>query len=82
MPFGLKVPSKNTLIFSGVAGGIAGLIYTSNKNAQDTRNKLAQRVSFLADRPCGVHVNFFFFHTLLLIALLHCLIGLKIGNAP
>ncbi|KAI7891360.1 mitochondrial import inner membrane translocase subunit Tim54 [Mucor mucedo] len=46
MPFGLKVPSKNTLIFSGVAGGIA---------AQDARARLAQRVSFLADRPCGVH---------------------------
>ncbi|KAG2193289.1 hypothetical protein INT47_008650 [Mucor saturninus] len=55
MPFGLKVPSKNTLIFSGVAGGIAGLVYSSNKYAQDARTRLAQRVSFLADRPCGVH---------------------------
>ncbi|KAI7891463.1 mitochondrial import inner membrane translocase subunit Tim54 [Mucor mucedo] len=55
MPFGLKVPSKNTLIFSGVAGGIAGLVYSSNKYAQDARTRLSQRVSFLADRPCGVH---------------------------
>ncbi|KAG2191451.1 hypothetical protein INT47_012748, partial [Mucor saturninus] len=55
MPFGLKVPSKNTLIFSGVAGGLAGLVYSSNKYAQDARTRLAQRVSFLADRPCGVH---------------------------
>ncbi|KAG2199997.1 hypothetical protein INT47_000347 [Mucor saturninus] len=55
MPFGLKVPSKNTLIFSGVAGGIASLVYSSNKYAQDVRTRLAQRVSFLADRPCGVH---------------------------
>ncbi|KAI7873135.1 mitochondrial import inner membrane translocase subunit Tim54 [Mucor mucedo] len=55
MPFGLKVPSKNTLIFSGVAGGIAGLVYSSNKYAQDARTRFSQRVSFLADRPCGVH---------------------------
>ncbi|KAI7873148.1 mitochondrial import inner membrane translocase subunit Tim54, partial [Mucor mucedo] len=55
MPFGLKVPFKNTLIFSGVAGGIAGFVYSSNKYAQDARTRLAQRVSFLADRPCGVH---------------------------
>ncbi|KAG2192217.1 hypothetical protein INT47_006585, partial [Mucor saturninus] len=55
MPFGLKVPSKNTLISSGVAGGFAGLVYSSNKYAQDARTRLAQRVSFLADRPCGVH---------------------------
>ncbi|KAG2193287.1 hypothetical protein INT47_008648 [Mucor saturninus] len=55
MPFGLKVPSKNTLIFRGVAGGFAGLVYSSNKYAQDARTRLAQRVSFLADRLCGVH---------------------------
>ncbi|KAG2194687.1 hypothetical protein INT47_013062 [Mucor saturninus] len=48
MPFGLKVPSKNTLILSGVAGGIAGLVYSSNKYALDARTRLAQRVSFLA----------------------------------
>ncbi|KAG2198525.1 hypothetical protein INT47_008629 [Mucor saturninus] len=29
MPFGLKVRSKNTLIFSGVAGGIAVLVYSN-----------------------------------------------------
>ncbi|KAG2211234.1 hypothetical protein INT47_006354 [Mucor saturninus] len=53
MPFGLKVPSKNTLIFSGVAGGIAGLVYSSNKYAQDARTRLAQRISFFANRPFG-----------------------------
>jgi import inner membrane translocase subunit TIM54 len=57
LPFGLKVPSKNTLIFSGIAGGIAGIIYSSNKYAEDSRKRLAQRVSFLAERPCGVHVS-------------------------
>ncbi|CAO3624420.1 unnamed protein product [Mucor fragilis] len=55
LPFGLKAPSKGTLIFSGVAGAISGIVYTSNKNAEDARRRLAQRVSFLADRPCGVH---------------------------
>lgn len=60
LPFGLKAPSKGTLIFSGVAGAISGIVYTSNKNAEDARRRLAQRVSFLADRPCGVHVSFFF----------------------
>lgn len=57
LPFGLKAPSKGTLIFSGVAGAISGIVYTSNKNAEDARRRLAQRVSFLADRPCGVHVS-------------------------
>jgi import inner membrane translocase subunit TIM54 len=57
LPFGLKAPSKGTLIFSGVAGAISGIIYTSNKNAEESRKRLAQRVSFLADRPCGVHVK-------------------------
>lgn len=56
LPFGLKAPSKGTLIFSGVAGALSGIIYTSSKRAEESRNKLAQRVKFLADRPCGVHV--------------------------
>ncbi|GAA5809866.1 hypothetical protein MFLAVUS_003281 [Mucor flavus] len=55
LPFGLKVPSKNTLIFSGIAGAISGTIYSSNKYAEESRNRLIQRVSFLAERPCGVH---------------------------
>ncbi|KAI8637572.1 mitochondrial import inner membrane translocase subunit Tim54 [Parasitella parasitica] len=55
LPFGLKAPSKGTLIFSSVAGAISGIIYTSNKNAEDARVRLVQRVSFLADRPCDVH---------------------------
>lgn len=59
LPFGLKVPSKNTLIFSGIAGAISGTIYSSNKYAEESRNRLKQRVSFLAERPCGVHVSFF-----------------------
>jgi hypothetical protein len=57
LPFGLKAPSKGTLIFSGVAGAISGIIYTSNKNAEESRKRLAQRVSFLADKPCGVLVT-------------------------
>ncbi|RCH77860.1 mitochondrial import inner membrane translocase subunit tim54, partial [Rhizopus stolonifer] len=55
LPFGLKAPSKGTLIFSGVAGAISGLIYTSNKHAEESRKRLTQRVSFLAERPCGIH---------------------------
>ncbi|CEP14201.1 hypothetical protein [Parasitella parasitica] len=55
LPFGLKAPSKGTLIFSSVAGAISGIIYTSNKNAEDARQRLTQSVSFLADRPCDVH---------------------------
>ncbi|KAI7893065.1 uncharacterized protein EV154DRAFT_561746 [Mucor mucedo] len=51
MPFGLNVSSKNTLIFSCIAGGIAGLVYSSKRCAQDTKAGLTQRVSFLADRP-------------------------------
>jgi import inner membrane translocase subunit TIM54 len=59
LPFGLKAPSKGTLIFSGVAGGISGLIYTSNKHAEESRRKLVQQVSFLAERPCGVLVSLY-----------------------
>ncbi|KAI9278128.1 mitochondrial import inner membrane translocase subunit Tim54 [Sporodiniella umbellata] len=55
MPFGLKMPSRGTLIFSGVAGALSGSIYTSNKKAAESRSALAQRVQYLADRPCGVH---------------------------
>ncbi|OBZ85809.1 Mitochondrial import inner membrane translocase subunit TIM54 [Choanephora cucurbitarum] len=55
LPFGFKTPSRGTLIFSGLAGAISGLVYTSNKHSEESRTKLAQRVSFLADRPCGVN---------------------------
>ncbi|KAI8359129.1 inner membrane protein import complex subunit Tim54-domain-containing protein [Choanephora cucurbitarum] len=55
LPFGFKAPSRGTLIFSGLAGAISGLVYTSNKHSEESRTKLAQRVSFLADRPCGVN---------------------------
>ncbi|KAI7899568.1 mitochondrial import inner membrane translocase subunit Tim54 [Cokeromyces recurvatus] len=55
LPFGLKMPSKGTLIFSGIAGAISGIVYVSNKNADEARKRIAQKVSFLADRPCGVH---------------------------
>ncbi|CAO3667910.1 unnamed protein product [Rhizopus stolonifer] len=54
LPFGLKAPSKGTLIFSGIAGALSGTIYTSN-NATELRKNLTQRVQHLADRPCGVH---------------------------
>ncbi|KAI7877883.1 uncharacterized protein EV154DRAFT_56748 [Mucor mucedo] len=43
------------LIFGCIAGGIAGLVYSSENYTKDARTRLAQRVSFLADRPCGVH---------------------------
>ncbi|KAI7887868.1 uncharacterized protein EV154DRAFT_595118 [Mucor mucedo] len=29
LPFGLEVPFKNTLIFTGIAGGIVGLVYSN-----------------------------------------------------
>ncbi|KAI8390330.1 inner membrane protein import complex subunit Tim54-domain-containing protein [Blakeslea trispora] len=55
LPFGFKAPSKGTLIFSGLAGAVSGLVYTSKKHSEESRNKLAQRVSFLAERPCDVN---------------------------
>ncbi|KAG1141746.1 hypothetical protein G6F37_008409 [Rhizopus arrhizus] len=55
LPFGLKAPSRGTLIFSGIAGALSGIIYTSNQNAEKSRRALAQRVQHLAERPCGVH---------------------------
>lgn len=57
LPFGLKAPSRGTLIFSGIAGALSGIIYTSNQNAEKSRRTLAQRVQHLAERPCGVHVR-------------------------
>ncbi|KAI9487569.1 MAG: mitochondrial import inner membrane translocase subunit Tim54 [Benjaminiella poitrasii] len=55
LPFGLKAPSKGTVIFSGIAGAISGIIYVSNKNTEEAKKRIAQRVSFLAEKPCGVH---------------------------
>lgn len=57
LPFGLKAPSKGTLIFSGIAGAVSGIIYTSSKHAEESRKRLTQQVAFLAERPCGVHVS-------------------------
>ncbi|KAI8973040.1 mitochondrial import inner membrane translocase subunit Tim54 [Pilobolus umbonatus] len=54
LPFGLKTPSRGTLIFAGIAGGVSGLLYTSNAHAEQSRKRLASRVSFLAEKPCGV----------------------------
>ncbi|KAI8987695.1 mitochondrial import inner membrane translocase subunit Tim54 [Mycotypha africana] len=55
LPFGLKKPSKGTVIFSGIAGAVSGIVYVSNKKAEEARKINASKVSFLADRPCGVH---------------------------
>jgi hypothetical protein len=57
LPFGIKTPSKGTLIFGTVVGTISGLIYNSNNFATDSRKRLAQRVSYLADKPCDVNVK-------------------------
>ena len=56
LPFGLKAPSKGTVIFCSVLGTISGTIYTSTEFAKNARKAHCDKVSFLADRPCGVHV--------------------------
>ncbi|KAI9275484.1 mitochondrial import inner membrane translocase subunit Tim54 [Phascolomyces articulosus] len=55
LPFGMKAPSKGTVIFCSVVGAISGTIYTSTEYAKNARKVHCDRVSFLADRPCGVH---------------------------
>ncbi|ORY98119.1 mitochondrial import inner membrane translocase subunit Tim54 [Syncephalastrum racemosum] len=55
LPFGLKAPSKGTVIFASIASGIAGTIYASKYHVNEARKAHCDKVSFLANRPCGVH---------------------------
>ncbi|KAF7724470.1 mitochondrial import inner membrane translocase subunit tim54 [Apophysomyces ossiformis] len=55
LPFGLKPPSRGTVIFAGVAATVSGTIYASNHYATQSRQKLYNKVSWLAEKPCGVH---------------------------
>ncbi|KAI7859064.1 mitochondrial import inner membrane translocase subunit Tim54 [Circinella umbellata] len=55
LPFGLKAPSKGTVIFCSVLGTISGTIYASTEFVKSARKAHCDKVSFLADRPCGVH---------------------------
>ncbi|KAI8148894.1 mitochondrial import inner membrane translocase subunit Tim54 [Fennellomyces sp. T-0311] len=55
LPFGLKAPSKGTVIFFSVLSVISGTAYGSIQYANQARKAHCDKVSFLADRPCGVH---------------------------
>lgn len=56
LPFGLKAPSKGTVIFVSIVSAITGTAYASKYYADEARKAHCNKVSFLADRPCGVHV--------------------------
>jgi hypothetical protein len=58
LPFGIKAPSRGTVIFGSVVAGISGVVYASNYYVSQARQSLFDRVTFLADRPLGVHVRF------------------------
>ncbi|KAJ2956563.1 hypothetical protein NQZ79_g7596 [Umbelopsis isabellina] len=55
LPFGIKAPSRGTIIFGSVVAGISGVVYASNYYTTQARQRLFDKVSFLADRPLGVH---------------------------
>ncbi|SAM00800.1 hypothetical protein [Absidia glauca] len=55
LPFGFKAPSRGTLIFTGIVGSIGGSYFGSKYYSQQSRQALCDKVSWLADRPCGVH---------------------------
>lgn len=59
LPFGIKAPSRGTLIFTGLVGSIGGSYFGSKYYSQQSRQALCDKVSWLADRPCGVHVSLF-----------------------
>ncbi|KAI8371383.1 mitochondrial import inner membrane translocase subunit Tim54 [Radiomyces spectabilis] len=52
LPFGL---TKGKIIFGTVASVFGGTLYTSYYYDNQSRRALADQVSFLAKRPCGVH---------------------------
>ncbi|KAG2174226.1 hypothetical protein INT43_004247 [Umbelopsis isabellina] len=55
LPFGIKAPSRGTLIFGSIVAGISGVVYASNHYKTQARQNLFDKVTFLADRPLGVH---------------------------
>ncbi|CAO3614328.1 unnamed protein product [Cunninghamella blakesleeana] len=55
LPFGLKAPSRGTVIFTSIVGTIGGGYYASSYYVENSRKSLNNRVSWLADCPCGVH---------------------------
>ncbi|KAI9479518.1 mitochondrial import inner membrane translocase subunit Tim54 [Zychaea mexicana] len=55
LPFGMKAPSKGTVIFCSVLSAISGTVYASSESTKKARQAHCDKVSFLADRPCGVH---------------------------
>ncbi|KAL0081122.1 mitochondrial import inner membrane translocase subunit Tim54 [Phycomyces blakesleeanus] len=55
LPFGIKAPSKGTVIFGSIVAAIGGTVYTSNHYATESRKRLCDQVSWLAERPCDVH---------------------------
>lgn len=57
LPFGIKAPSRGTLIFGSIVASISGVVYASNHYTTQARQNLFDKVSFLADRPLGVHVR-------------------------
>ncbi|KAI8583642.1 hypothetical protein K450DRAFT_222110 [Umbelopsis ramanniana AG] len=56
LPFGLKAPSRGTLIFSSIVIGISGVVYGSNYYSKQSHQRLYDRVTWLADRPLGVRM--------------------------
>ncbi|KAI9016500.1 mitochondrial import inner membrane translocase subunit Tim54 [Phycomyces nitens] len=55
LPFGIKAPSKGTVIFGSIVAAIGGTVYTSNHYSTESRKRLCDQVSWLAERPCDVH---------------------------
>ncbi|ORX58958.1 hypothetical protein DM01DRAFT_1333560 [Hesseltinella vesiculosa] len=55
LPFGLKAPSRGTVIFTSIVGTISGGFFAKQHYANQSEKALCDRVAFLADRPCGVH---------------------------
>ncbi|OAD66664.1 hypothetical protein PHYBLDRAFT_99354, partial [Phycomyces blakesleeanus NRRL 1555(-)] len=51
----IKAPSKGTVIFGSIVAAIGGTVYTSNHYATESRKRLCDQVSWLAERPCDVH---------------------------
>ncbi|KAI9288937.1 mitochondrial import inner membrane translocase subunit Tim54 [Umbelopsis sp. AD052] len=54
LPFGLKAPSRGTVIFGSIVFGISGIVYGSNYYSKQSHQRLYDRVTWLADRPLGV----------------------------
>ncbi|CAO3638616.1 unnamed protein product [Cunninghamella echinulata] len=55
LPFGLKAPSRGTVIFASIVSTLGGGYYASSYYVENSRQALNNRVSWLADCPCGVH---------------------------